>query len=71
MLTSEFALENPSVTSRILNCSSAILLLSETKCDIDTGNNTDKVGHIPPPSEVATHPCYTKTLAWLSSPVLL
>ncbi|XP_056876107.1 polycystic kidney disease protein 1-like 3 [Takifugu flavidus] len=38
-LTAEFALGNSDVISHIINCSTAILLLSETKCDIDTNPN--------------------------------
>lgn len=38
-LTAVFALRNSDVISHIINCSTAILLLSETKCDIDTNPN--------------------------------
>lgn len=38
-LTAEFALGNSDVISHIINCSTAILLLSETKCDINTNPN--------------------------------
>lgn len=38
-LTPGFALTNSDVISHIINCSTGILLLSETKCNLDVNPN--------------------------------
>lgn len=67
-LTPEFALRNDDVISHIINCSTAIILLSETKCDIATNPNP-KVGSLMPLKDSSRG--YANNVAWFPSPVLV
>lgn len=64
-LTAEFALGNSDIISHIINCSTAILLLSETKCDIDTNPNPTVRWLVQLNS---SSPCFANDVAWFPSP---
>lgn len=70
-LTPEFAVTNSHVISHIINCSTAILLLSDTKCDLDVNPNPKVSLLVQQLTLKYLSSCYNNEVDWFPPPVFV
>lgn len=70
-LTPAFALANSDVISHIINCSTGILLLSETKCDLDVNPNPKVSLLVQQFTWKYLSHCYNNDVTWFPLPVFV